>query len=397
MVNRLISNRWWVRVLSIFIVARLLSVLLFLAVGATEGGSYWNHPNPDYWDFLNVWDVEWFGKIFNHGYPATIPTDLLGNVQQNAWAFLPAYPFTVKAVSVVTGLSWKFAAPLVSTLAAAVFSLIAYRLFAIRLTAKVSLWAIAIISFSPPSPVFQTGYSESLGLALIAAVLYFWLTDRFIFTVVALTALAFTRPGLAAFALAFGVVWLIRFWQSRMGGRSFGLTEALRLGALALISLLLNFAWPFVAAIVTGRPDAYVVTELAWRSAFPFGGGGLIPLAPWFSSAQYFVGGVAGVALVASALLAAALTFFIPQVRKLGLELNVWVASYFAYLFLFFFPQSSIVRILMPAFVLAGALALGSANWSRNRKTLLVVLLIGLQILWLLVCWRYQAPDFSPP
>ena len=128
MVDRLITNRWWVRVLSIFIVARFLSVLLFLAVGATEGGSYWNHPNPDYWDFLNVWDVEWFGRIFNHGYPATIPTDLLGNVQQNAWAFLPAYPFTVKAVSVVTGLAWKFAAPLVSTLAAAAFSLIAYRL-----------------------------------------------------------------------------------------------------------------------------------------------------------------------------------------------------------------------------------------------------------------------------
>lgn len=182
-----------------------------------------------------------------------------------------------------------------------------------------------------------------------------------------------------------------------MGNRGFPAMEALRLGALTATALALNFAWPLIAALVTGRADAYVATELAWRAGYPFDGGGLAPILPWFSSAEYFIGGFAGQFLVVSALVGSVAIFFIPQVRALGLEFGAISASYFVYLLLFFFPQSSIVRILMPTFVLFGALAQVWVRWPKLARYFGVSVLVLLQFAWLMACWRYTAPDFSPP
>ena len=209
--------------------------------------------------------------------------------------------------------------------------------------------------------------------------------------------IAALEGGVAALALAFAVVWVYRFIQARMGKRGFPLMDALRLGSLSASALVLNFAWPFIAAIVTGRPDAYVATELAWRAGYPFDGGGLAPILPWFSSAEYFIGGFAGQLLVVAALVGSVAVFFIPQVRALGLEFGAISASYFVYLLLFFFPQSSILRILMPTFVLFGALAQVWVRWPKPMRYLGLVILVVLQFAWLMTCWRYSAPDFSPP
>ena len=273
----------------------------------------------------------------------------------------------------------------------------AFRIFAAKLNDHQALWAVGLFLISPASPVLQTGYAESLGLLLFALVVYAWITDRFWATIISMLALAFTRPGLAALALAFAVVWVYRFIQARMGNRGFPIIEALRLAALSTIALALNFAWPLVAAVVTGRADAYVATELAWRAGYPFNGGGLVPLLPWFSSAEYFIGGPAGQVLVLLAMGAAVAVFFIPQVRSLGLELGAVSAAYFVYLLLFFFPQSSILRILMPTFVLFGALAQVWVRWPRYLRYGGIFILVILQFVWLLTCWRYAAPDFSPP
>ena len=94
---------------------------------------------------------------------------------------------------------------------------------------------------------------------------------------------------------------------------------------------------------------------------------------------------------------AAVAVFFIPQVRSLGLELGAVSASYFVYLLIFFFPQSSILRILMPTFVLFGALAQVWVRWPRFLRYGGIFILVILQFAWLLTCWRYTAPDFSPP
>ena len=396
MVDRLANSAWWVRVLAVYAATRALTFLLFLITAATQGDNYWTKANPSYFDFLNIWDVEWYGKIYDHGYPIILPLSDTGAVQQNEWAFMPGFPTTVRAFDFL-GLEWKFSAPILATIFGACFALVAFKIFAAKLSDHQSLWAVGLFLLSPASPVLQTGYAESLGLLLLALAIYAWLSDRFALAMGAMLALAFTRPGLAALALAFAVVWVYRFVQARMGNRGFPAGEALRLAALAAVALALNFAWPLVAALVTGRPDAYVATELAWRAGYPFDGGGLAPILPWFSSAEYFVGGLAGQVLVIAALVGAVAIFFIPQVRAMGLELGAISAAYFVYLLLFFFPQSSIVRILMPTFVLYGALAQVWVRWPRTLRFLGLVILVLLQLAWLLTCWRYAAPDFSPP
>lgn len=395
MVKRL-TSALWLRVLLAYAATRALTFALFLIVSATQADNYWTKANPSYFDFLNIWDVEWYGKIFNHGYPSVLPVGADGTVLQNEWAFLPGFPSAVKAFA-FTGLDWKYLAPILAAIFGACFALVAFKLFAAKLNDHQAFWAVVLFNISPASPILQTGYAESLGLLLVALVLYFWITDRFWLTILAMVGLAFTRPGLAAFALSFAAVWGYRFIRARMGKRAFAIIDALKLGALSATALALNFAWPLIAALVTGRHDAYVATELAWRAGYPFGGGGLNPILPWFSSAEYFIGGPAGQAVVILAIVGAVAIFFIPEVRQLGLDLNVFVASYFVYLLLFFFPQSSILRILMPTFVLYGALAQVFVAWPKRWRHLSLAAMVVLQLGWLLVCWRYQAPDFSPP
>jgi hypothetical protein len=396
MVDRLANSVWWVRVLAVYAATRVLTFLLFLITAANQGDNYWTRANPGYFDFLNIWDVEWYGKIFANGYPSILPLNENGAVQQNEWAFMPGFPTTVHLFDFL-GVEWKFMAPILATIFGACFALVAFRIFAAKLNDHQSLWAVGLFLVSPASPVLQTGYAESLGLLLLALVIYAWISDRFGLAILAMLPLSFTRPGLAALALAFAVVWVYRFVQARMGNRGFPAIDAFRLAALSAVALALNFAWPLVAAIVTGRADAYVATELAWRAGYPFDGGGLAPILPWFSSAEYFIGGFAGQLLVVLALVGAVLVFFIPQVRSMGLELGAVSAAYFVYLLLFFFPQSSIVRILMPTFLLFGALAQVWVRWPKSMRYLGLAILIVLQFAWLMTCWRYTAPDFSPP
>ena len=396
MVDRLATSAWWVRVLAVYAATRLLTFVLFLITAAFQGDNYWTKANPNYFDFLNIWDVEWFGKIYASGYPTVLPLAENGAVVQNEWAFMPGFPTTVHAFDFL-GVEWKFIAPILATIFGACFALVAFRVFAAKLSDHQSLWAVGLFLISPASPVLQTGYAESLGLLLLALVILAWVSDKFWPAILPMVALAFTRPGLAALALAFAAVWVFRFIQARMGKRGFPLMDALRLGALSATALVLNFAWPLIAAIATGRPDAYVATELAWREGYPFDGGGLAPILPWFSSAEYFIGGFAGQLLVVAALVGSVAVFFIPQVRALGLEFSAISASYFVYLLLFFFPQSSILRILMPTFVLFGALAQMWVRWPKPIRYLGLVILVVLQFAWLMTCWRYSAPDFSPP
>ncbi len=396
MVDRLANLAWWVRVIAVYAATRALTVLLFLITAAFQGDNYWTKANPNYFDFLNIWDVEWFGKIYASGYPTVLPLSENGAVVQNEWAFMPGFPTTVHAFDFL-GVEWKFIAPILATVFGACFALVAFRVFAAKLNDHLALWAVGLFLISPASPVLQTGYAESLGLLLLALVILAWISDRFWLAIFGMIALAFTRPGLAALALAFALVWVYRFIQARMGARGFPIMDALRLGALTVAALLLNFAWPLIAALVTGRTDAYVATELAWRAGYPFDGGGLAPILPWFSSAEYFIGGLPGQLLVVSALVGAVAVFYIPQVRALGLEFGAISASYFIYLLLFFFPQSSIVRILMPTFLLYGALAQVWVRWPKGFRYFGVVILVLLQFGWLMTCWRYTAPDFSPP
>ena len=99
------------------------------------------------------------------------------------------------------------------------------------------------------------------------------------------------------------------------------------------------------------------------------------------------------VALIAVlALLAAAM--FSPWMRRLGIDLRLWIAAWVVYLLAIFFPQSSTWRLLLPATPALAALAVPRSRW-------IVPVAIGLGIVgqwfWLSGMWAWTVGDWTPP
>ncbi len=395
-VQDLWRSKWWLPIVSIFAASRITSFSLFLGMAQIQEDNYWTPARPGYFDFLNIWDAEWYQRIYTNGYPTTLPTNQDGSVQQNAWAFMPVFPFLIRGLNLLTTIEWKFLAPIVATIFGFAFALMAYRLLILRITEMQARWAIALISFSMAAPILQVGYAESLGLFLICAALYLFAKRRDGLLIVTLAVLSVTRPGLLAFSLMFALLFLYRFWRERKHAEPFELRERLRLFGLAAVSGVFGFAWLFIAAITTGRLDAYLATELAWRAGYT-DSSHLLPFSGWFISGAFHLGSGVGELAVIGLVAFAVWALGTHSVKSLGIELQLFTLSYLVYLFAVFFPQSSTPRLLFPAFGLLAGLAVASAAWSKPARGAILVLSVLGQVLWLLVCWKYTAPDFTPP
>ncbi|MFM5905568.1 MAG: hypothetical protein ACKORF_05645 [Micrococcales bacterium] len=397
------QGKWWFRVVSVWAAARTVSAALFGIASATTGASYWNPAHAGYFDYLMVWDAAWFKQIFElglgtdpQGYSTTLPTNSGGQVLQNGWAFMPGFPLLVKVFSLATGAEYKYLAALVATLASFALALVVFRLFALKTDERTALWGLTLFAFSMASPVLQAGYAESLGLLFLALGLYFLMQHRYLAATPFLAALSITRPGMIAFTAMLAGMWFIRWLKNRRGEQEFRLKERWQLAGLTLLSGVLGFAWLLIAWAATGRFDAYTATELAWRYGYT-DNNHLMPFTGWFGFLQYHLGLVWGTVipiLVAAAMVA---VMFAKSMRKLGSELRLWVGSYFLYLFGVFLLQSSIFRILLPAFPVFLALGIWSRDWPAQRKANLVLASVALQVIWIWFTWVYYPPDFTPP
>ena len=393
---------------------RVVSTVAFLWAASIQGPSYW-YPwaKPNYFDFLNIWDVEWYHRIFDFGlgqapgYQLHLPLNTTGGVEQNAWAFMPGFPMLVRALTWLTGvlIPWKFLAPTASLVLSFALALAIFKAFSLKFESATSLWGVAIFGLWCAAPILQTGYAETLGLLFLAGGLYFLMQHRYLASVPFLMGLSLTRPGMVAFGLSLAGMWVVRAVKhsraANAGELGFEFTSAERwkLFFLTAASGLLGLLWPIIAWLATGRIDAYTATELAWRNASP--DAHLVIMSGWFDLVAQTVGPVLSPWLTPVVLaIGIALTIRLmvsESVRQLGNELRLWVGAYLFYLLLFFNPQSSTFRILMPAFPLAAALAVKSKSWPVWLKVSMALILILSQFVWLAVCWVYAEPDFTPP
>jgi hypothetical protein len=177
---------------------------------------------------------------------------------------------------------------------------------------------------------------------------------------------------------------LLRLVRARRGGPGVPTRElvgGLVLGAAATIA---GFAWSAIAGFVTGVPDAYFQTELAWRALW-MGRGEFAFFTPWFFAGDFWFdrilhwgrfAGPAAVILLVAGFVALLLT---PAVRRIGGTSRLWLASYALYLFAVFFPQSSVFRLLMPMAPIAGAVV----PRGRILRAGVLVGAVALQALWL--------------
>jgi hypothetical protein len=364
---------------------------MMLALAAAQEANAWTGAGPGYADFANIWDGNWYHIVAVVGYPAELPVAPEGQVAENAWAFLPAYPFVVRGVMLATGLPWAPAAVTVSVLFGAGAALLFHRLMRPLIGGRSAMFAVVLFSVAPLSPMMQVAYAESMHAFLLTLALLLLLRRSYgwLFPVVAVMSL--TRPSGLAFALALGLHAVHRFVVRRRD--PFPPRERVLVAALAVFSAAMGFAWPVVAWAVTGTPSAYTDTELAWRSAY-IGYEALVPFVPWFQGGAWWLGSPLGPIVVALLVLAFTAAMFLPAVRRLGVDLRIWVASYALYLLAVFFPQSSTFRLLMPVFPLLGALA---QPRSKAYRVAVVAVSLALQWGWLLVCWRVDGYDWTPP
>jgi hypothetical protein len=386
---------WWVRITVVYVLARVVTGAMMAAFASVQAANSFTAQHPSYLSFAAIWDGAWYRVIAASGYPSTLPVDTAGHVTENAWAFMPAYPFLVRGLMLLTGASFELVAVSVSLVAGWGAALVFRRLLGRFLDPARATFATVLFCVAPVSAMFQVAYAEAMGLFLLLVALLLMVDRRWWTVLPVVLLLGMTRPTGLAFALFVGlflVVWAVRpAWVRE--ARPPTLLTAFPPVVVAVVSGLVGLAWPAIAWAVTGVPKAYTDTELAWRSSY-IGWQELVPFAPWVQGFGWWFRQPAGGILLAVAVVGFAAFVFLPAARRIGLELRLWAVAYVVYLLAVFFPQSSTWRILLPIAPLLGIVALPR---SRVYRVAVVVVCLGLQWVWLDWCWWVDGYDWTPP
>lgn len=366
-----------VQIATIYILGRVVTTALLIGAAQQSTAASRFGADADLGSFITGWDAQWYWLVAWEGYPSVLPLSASGQVMENAWAFMPVYAY---AAQIIGGpfASWGAGALLISLVAGFFACLALYRLLRSRIGNSAALWAVAFFSWGPLAALFQVGYAEALFTMLLLIALDLVARRRFGWLYVVIAVMAFTRPGILAFALYLGLYGILRWFRRRTD--PLPRREIVHIIALGALATATGFAWQAIAAIVTADPGAYLATELAWRRNWGVGSGGFVPFDGWVQAARFWfvqwgmpaVWGV--IALVLLVLGAAALLLFSPSVKKLGPEMRLWSASYLVYLLAVFFPQSSTLRLLMPLTPLWGAAAVPRSRVHRVAVLALCVL-----------------------
>jgi hypothetical protein len=382
---------WWGKVVLVWALSRLITTSLVLVLASVQGPNAWTGASPKYTDFATMWDGHWYNIVAVVGYPNVLPITEAGQISENAWAFMPGYPVLARLVMGLTGLPWAPAAVFVSVAFSLGTALLFYRLMARVQSPATALFSVVLFCVAPLSPILQFAYAESMYLFFLTLALYLLLARRYWLLYPVIAVMALTRPSGLAFALALGLHVIYRF--ATRARDPFPIRERILAASVTVFSALMGLAWPVAAWMATGEPTAYTDTELAWRAPY-IGYQELVPFTAWFQSGVWWLGSPWGIVVVTALIVTFAVLMFTPAVRRIGVDLRLWIASYALYLFAVFFPQSSTFRLLMPMFPLLGAAALPR---SRVYRVSIVLLAVAGQWGWLLICWGVDGYDWTPP
>lgn len=384
---------WWLRVLLVFLASRIVTTSILLYYASIQQVNSWTQARPGYFDYAKIWDGHWYYIVSVVGYPAVLPVNGDGHVGESAWAFMPGYPAIARLLTTLTGIDFKYVAPVISIAFAFGTACLFYTLLVRWLPEGTALFAVVLFCFAPLSPILQVAYAESMHGFLLVLALYLLIERHYWLLLPVVGAMALTRPSGLAFALAVGlhVVW--RWWRER---DEFPLHERVAAIAAAAFSVVAGFTWLLIAWAVTGSPTAYTDTELAWRAGY-IGHKELVPFTAWWEAVQFWLGFSEGwliVCIAALALVAFLLMLFSRAARRLPVDIRLWLISYVLYLLAVFFPQSSTFRLLFPLFPAFGIIA--QPRHPAYRVSLVMLCIAG-QIAWVHIAWFVDGYDWTPP
>lgn len=429
--QKLAVRRTWVPALIIWALACATHLGTFAYSLAEDQRNPLSHENKNHHgllSYLNIWDAGWYQGIYKEWYPTELPLRADGSVSFNSWAFMPLHSMISGKVADIFGIEYRLAAVGVSLAAGLALAVVLYRLFIGSLNwrdrggvfdtralvgdesrNRIALWALAVYAFSPASPIFVTGYAEALSTLLLALSVWCVARGRYILLLPVALLTALSRPLGVPLGAFVGLWWLWCTVSDYLTRRADEPSQSVlsdawaafrgRFGQLLGALLVCSFAFvhPLHAALRTGRMDAYLATELGW--SFRKVEDGHQYFAQWVHQFNlYFVGSVPAIIMWAGLVLLI-LSFYWWMSQKftrtlLHPALWLWTACYAGYLFIFWLPTSSTVRILLPLFPLSLLIA---AYLPKSRMYRLLLVLMGLlgSALWMRLLWG--GPDVIGP
>jgi hypothetical protein len=382
-----------VRVLAAYALCRAFSVVLLVIVARYQTPMVWTGPHPNYFSMTVLWDGFWYGQIAQVGYPSSLPLDAAtGAVQENAWAFYPAFPMMSRLLMKVTGLGFPVVASTLALLLGFAAAVVMGLLLRDRVGPKVALAAVVVFAACPVSPSLQIAYTESLGILLLCGFLWAIGRERWILTAALALLIGLSR----AMALPLAIVALVAVflrWRRREEDPLTAREEWSALAALAGCGAA-GLLWPLIVSVGVGSPVAYTQTMGAWSV-----GGSVQLLRPW----QTYIASSPwnGVTVALGLAVIVAMTGG-PWAERLGTELRIWVLAYTGYLLLVDAPSTSLFRHLLPLFPLTVVLIGGGwkdrpPRWMGWRTGILVLLGLAGQVWWVWALLRFVPPTDWPP
>lgn len=388
-------RHWWVWPLAAYLLLRLADAIMIVLASQHAGPALnrWTDTPldhtfdggtapPGYLKTATNWDGQWYWQIADRGYPARLPRDTSRVVHQSPWAFFPGYPMTVRLIMAATGLGFPLAAVLVSLVGGAVATILVYRLVAPVTDRLGGRLLVIILNTFVCAPVFQIAYTEGMAFALLAGILLALNSRRFTLTAVLILALSLTRAVVLPLAAVIAIV-SVRRWR-----RGASAKEVVQSSALAVWALVTSFLWPAIAALVTGEPKAYLLTQQSWNSHVA-----TLPvlrfidrltqtgLGPWMGSAVALVA-IVGVVLVMIA----------GQRQQL---LRLWTGVYSLYLLAALDWNSTIIRYFMLAVPAVWGPTHPETGWPTRHRVWIAagVAVVGLAMQW---WWIRYSLTISP-
>lgn len=379
------------RVLGFYLLSRVVTtvILLLVLLVARSGSRVGAHST--FLDLATAWDGQWYWLVGVSGYPTTLPT-AHGGVLENAWAFLPLYPWLARVLSFGQAALWPVAAVGISVVSGAVAAVLLAMLVRPHVGDRGAVVTAVVFVFSPMAFLFEVAYAEALGLALLFGVLILVDRRRYLSALPLVLLLAFTRPGLQAVALVVLLNQAIRLLRSHRAGLAYPIAESVRAGVLAAVALAAGFLWPWIAGVVTGVPNAYVDTEVVWRASWT-GTAQFVPVASWFYAGDFWFGSTFGPIVLGLAALGWTAMLLTAPARRAGRTVRTWSVAWTVYLLAVFFPQSSTFRLLMPLAPIGAVFA----RWSIRKLVLLVLVCVALQAVWAFIVYGYWTHYWTVP
>lgn len=339
-------------------------------------------------DRLLAWDADWFIRIARDGYPPGLSYDSDGALTGNALAFFPLYPWTIRVVSGVPGISEANAALLIAwaagTAAAVVVSLLGTRLYSRR----TGYMLCVLFSAQPMAVVFTMAYSEALFCLLAVGMLLALHRGSWLVAGVLGCAAALTRPTGLAVAAALAVAALYWLWREGRRDPADRRYPRWRPVAGALLALAGQPAYLLWVGLRTGQLDAWFqVQQAGWGTQWDFGAGTARMLADAFGHGDGWVHVSTAVLLVG-----AAIALVTALAERVWLPLSVYGLLTFLLAVGSEGYYHSKPRMLVPVVLLLVPLAVGLA---RTRLRVALPVLVGFTLFgcwygaYMLTVWRF--------